>query len=287
MIDWMAAMQRRRSVRRFASQDLPEEAVAGLRMATEGQEHLDDAVAAEVRLVPFEAVDSRTTVGAIGVVDRAPWYMVGLAAPQSGRMEELGFRMEQVILTATAYGLGTCWIGGFYRPGPLARLLEREPDDVLAISPVGVPSPGRRDSWTQALIHGVAARGGRRRPLEEFAYWQHWGEPVQRRSIPPEVWQALEMAQAAPSWSNLQPWYFLMTENMVLALGDSRPQRGNSRPGRPYYRLDVGIAMSHFWLTLHQLGFRERWSSLRLEEASVHGALNIPEHVVPIGTLAL
>lgn len=287
MIDWIAAMQRRRSVRHFASEDLPEEAVAGLRMATEAQEPLDEDVNAEVQLVPYEAVGSRTAVGAVGVVDRAPWYLVGLAEPHPGRMEELGFRMEQVVLTATAYGLGTCWIGGFYRPGQLGERLDRSGDEVIAISPVGVPQSGRRGRWIQAVVHGVAARGGRRKPLEEFAFWQRWGAPVQRQAVPPEMWQALEMAQAAPSWSNVQPWYFLMSENMVLALGDSRPQRGNNRPGRPYYRLDVGIAMSHFWLTLNQLGYRGSWSSLGGQEYLAHGALDIPEHIVPIATLVL
>ena len=287
MIDWIAAMQERRSVRRFASEEPSDEAVAGLRLATKAQEPLDESVSVAVELVPFEAVGSRAAVGAVGVADRAPWYLVGLATPQEGRMEELGFRMEQAILVATSYGLGSCWIGGFYRPGLLAERLDFAADDVLAISPLGIPRPGRSDSWTQAVIHGLAARGGRRKPLEEFAFWQRWGAPVQRHSVPPEMWQALEMAQLAPSWSNLQPWYFLMSENMVLVLGDSRPQRGNDRPGTPYYRLDVGIAMSHFWLTLNQLGFRGRWSSLRRQEDEAHGALDIPPHVVPIGTLVL
>ncbi len=287
MFDWIAAMQQRRSVRRFLPGDLSEEAVASLRMATESQEPLDEHVDVHVQLVPYEAVGSRTAVGAMAMVDKAPWYLVGRAAPQPGRMEELGFRMEQVILAATALGLGTCWIGGFYRAGELAERLGCVPEDILAISPVGLPSTGRRQNWTRAVIHGVSAHGGRRKPLEDFAFWQRWGEPVLRESVPPEMWQALEMAQASPSWSNLQPWYFLMTENMVLALGDSRPQRGNSRPDKPYYRLDVGIAMCHFWLTLHQLGYGGRWLSLRRQESLAHGALDVPEHVVPVGTLVL
>lgn len=287
MIDWIAAMQQRRSVRRFRPDDLSEEAVASLRMATESQEPLDEHVDVQVQLVPYEAVGSRSAVGAVAVADKAPWYLVGRAAPQAGRMEELGFRMEQVILAATALGLGTCWMAGFYRAAHLAERLGCAPEDILAISPVGLSSAGRRQAWTQAIIHGVAARNGRRRAREEFAFWQHWGEPARRESLPAEMWQALEMAQASPSWSNLQPWYFLMTENMVLALGDSRPQRGNNRPDKPYYRLDVGIAMCHFWLTLQQLGYRGRWSSLRRQESLAHGALDIPAHVVPVGTLVL
>lgn len=285
MADWMAAMERRRSVRRYRDAPVPEESVNSLGSAIEQVRPLDAEIAAEVVLTPFSTLGSRTAVGAVGVASEAPWYLIGRAEPHDGRMEEVGFRMEQAVLAATGLGLGTCWMAGFFRSGHLAEHIGGAPEDVLALSPVGWPASGRREAWTQTLVKNVSARRGARKPVGEFAFWQRWGEPVSERLVPPEVWRALEMARIAPSWSNVQPWYFLMSENIVFALGDSRPQRWNNRSGKPYYRLDVGIAMCHFWLTLEQLEFRGRWRSLVTEQREAHGALDVPDYAVPIAML--
>ncbi|NPV07372.1 MAG: hypothetical protein HPY83_05325 [Anaerolineae bacterium] len=287
MTDWMAAIERRRSVRRYRDAPVPEDTLAALRKAVAGVEPLDARTNAQVALVPFSSLHSRSAVGALAVASPAPWYFIGRAEPHPGRMEEVGFRMEQAVLAATALGLGTCWMAGFFRARYLAERIGGSPEDVVALSPVGWPAPGRRQAWTRSLVRNVSARRGTRKPLEEFAFWQRWGEPVAPTLVPPEIWRALEMARLAPSWSNVQPWYFLMSENTIFALADSRPQRWNDRPGRPYYRLDVGIAMCHFWLTLQQLGYRSRWQSLVLEETEAHGALDVPGYAVPIARLVL
>jgi nitroreductase len=68
--------------------------------------------------------------------------------------------MDHMILTATALGLGTCWIGAF-NPGPARELLQL-PEDVepLLFTPLGyaadLPKPKER------------------KPLSELVRYEHW-----------------------------------------------------------------------------------------------------------------
>jgi nitroreductase len=68
--------------------------------------------------------------------------------------------MDHMILTATALGLGTCWIGAF-NPGP-AREFLMVPDDVepLLFTPLGYPAD-------QPKIK-------ERKPLSDLVRYEHW-----------------------------------------------------------------------------------------------------------------
>ena len=279
----IAAICARHSVRRYSPEPLSEGEWAALRRAVAAVEPLDGSLEVHLALLSFDEVGGRLAVGALLTFNPAPAYLVLHAPEQEGRMEEAGFRGEQVILAATALGLGTCWVGGTFSAGAVAKRLGRPAADVLAISPVGHPDPGRLGRLSNAATEAVARSGGKRKPLASFCFRQHWGIALQPGLVPPEVYRALEMARLAPSWSNLQPWYFLVEGDAVWAIGDSRPQRFNDRPGKPYYRLDVGIAMSHFWLAMREAGHGGRWYSVRGHEGEVQERLGLPQAMVPIG----
>ena len=284
MIDWIAAIQQRHSVRRYADRPLPAEIVAALHQAIAEVEPLDAGVPVTLSLLPFAQIGHRSAVGAIAILNPAPWYMIAHCPATPGRMEEVGFRMEQVVLAATSLGLGTCWIGGYFRAGALAEHLGCPPENIIVISPLGWPQGGRLQAFAYTVSESLAFKRGKRKPLEEFCFWQNWGQPLQQAQVPETTWKALAMARLAPSWSNVQPWYFLVREGQIYALADSRPQRTNARPNKPYYRLDTGIAMSHFWLAMRQHGQAGRWQLLRGQERAVAASLGLPKYALPLGS---
>jgi len=52
----------------------------------------------------------------------------------------------------------------------------------------------------------------------------------------------------------------------VLAVADARGKYGNVRQGKHYYRLDVGIAMAHFFLAAREMRWTGTWDATgRLE----------------------
>ena len=67
MTDWIAAIRGRRSVRRYRDVAVPPEALARLRQVVESARALDAGVEAEIALVPYSDLDSRSAVGASGL----------------------------------------------------------------------------------------------------------------------------------------------------------------------------------------------------------------------------
>ncbi|MGQ9556217.1 MAG: nitroreductase family protein [Anaerolineae bacterium] len=283
MTDWIAAIRQRHSVRRYADQPLPAEMVAALCQTIAEVAPLDAGVPVTLSLLPFAEIGRRSAVGAVVILNPAPWYMIAHSPATPGRMEEVGFRMEQVVLAATSLRLGTCWIGGYFRAGALAERLGCPPGDIIAISPLGWPQGGRLQALTYTVSESFAFKRGKRKPLEDFCFWETWGQPLRQAQVPAAIWEALELARLAPSWSNVQPWYFLAREGEVYALADNRPKRTNARPDKPYYQLDTGIAMSHFWLAMCQRGHAGRWLPLRGAEEALRASLTLPEYALPIG----
>ena len=88
--------------------------------------------------------------------------------------EKCGYCGEELILTAAAMGLGTCWVGGTYDRERCLCCLE-EGDELVCAAAVGRPEPrgrsSRRHSWRrtpEGPRRGSAAAwrpsGGRPRP---------------------------------------------------------------------------------------------------------------------------
>ncbi|MFW5991994.1 MAG: nitroreductase family protein [Halanaerobiaceae bacterium] len=70
--------------------------------------------------------------------------------------------MQQMMLAATAEGLGTCWIGAFYEEQVKDILKVPDPYRVIGLTPLGYPAKPGKD------------RG--RKSLSELVYNEKWGE---------------------------------------------------------------------------------------------------------------
>jgi nitroreductase len=279
LTDWIAAMQRRHSVRRYSQEALAPQQVAALEQALQRLEPLDAAASTDLRLIAFSDIGKRRAVALLPTQNAAPLYLIVAGPDVPGRMEEAGFRGEQLVLAASSLGLDTCWLGGTFRPDAIAAVAGMPRDDILAISPIGVAERGALQAIAGTLTRPFTSRSGRRKPLEGFTFGGRWGVPADRARVPPAVWQALEMARIAPSWANTQPWAFLVVEDVLWAFADSRPQRGNDVSHKPYYRLDAGIAMAHVHLAMAQNGYSSTWRPLA---EPLDPSLQVPPHFVPL-----
>ena len=109
-MDLVSAIRKRHSVRRFNSTPLPKEVidqvVAAGRQAT--------ALYPKIGIRWFVAWEGSIVArslggiaGVYGMLTTAPHFIIAVSEEHPGYMENLGFRMEQMILTATTLGLGT------------------------------------------------------------------------------------------------------------------------------------------------------------------------------------
>jgi nitroreductase len=189
--------------------------------------------------------------GAVGEffykVTETPYYIVFIGDMDAPNVQSItGYLGEGVILEATALGLNTCWVGGFYRPdGVLKKVNLESAERILGITPIGY-------SKDEADRVGVSSKQYRRKNLEEL---------VTSGDIESEKWVrfAIEAARIAPSAANRQPWRFNITDDSITVSSNSL--RKEFRVSR---RVDCGIAMLHLELGALSNGVHGSWEFLEL-----------------------
>ena len=116
--------------------------------------------------------------------------------------------------------------------------------------------------------------------------------------------RCLEAARLAPSWANKQCWHFVVVQGkqkvenlgivpsniknapaLIVACGD--PEKSGHMDGKPYFMVDVAIAVEHIILEAREQGLGTVWVG-GFRESKVRAALGIPESIrvvalVPIG----
>jgi nitroreductase len=157
---------------------------------------------ARSRLVT-ESVDSvfRGIIGSYGRVKGAPVFIAFIGNMDDPFVQEkVGYTGEGIVLEATALGLNTCWVAGFFRPEIVASLIEvSNKERVLAVTPVGYALES--ESWEEKLMASFS-RSHNRQPLSKLV------RGLPRQKWPDWVNVPLEAARLAPSASNRQPWGF-------------------------------------------------------------------------------
>ena len=197
-------------------------------------------------------------------------------------MLNMGFRMEQMILSATGQGLGTCWVGGMFSEERIGDFLGLDKGErVIALTPLGYPDTSFYGRVAHDIIELGAMNFGRRKPLKQIAFGPGWGLPLEIEDK--ELLEVLECVRLAPSWVNAQPWRFLVTGKEIIAVADSKGRYSSVRDGKRYYRLDVGIAMAHFFLAAREMGWSGSWQVTGFAPAQVARAHAIPHGYEVLG----
>jgi nitroreductase len=246
---WHPAIEKRRSRRQFDPNLLisPETLASLERVCNQ----FAPFAHARSRLVT-ESVESvfKGIVGSYGKVKGAAAF-IGFIGDMDDPFvqEKVGYTGEGIILEATALGLNTCWVAGFFRRETVASLLEvSERERVLAVTPVGYAQ--QSESWEERLMSRFG-RSHNRLPLSKLI-----------RGLPGEKWPdwvnvSLEGARLAPSAANRQPWGFDIQEDGITVF---------VRTGGPEFnvskRLDCGIAMLHLEVAAADRGRRGQWEFL-------------------------
>jgi nitroreductase len=189
-------------------------------------------------------------IGSYGKVKDAPAFIAFIGDMDGPFVqEEVGYTGEGIILEATALGLNTCWVAGFFKPEVVAPLLElSDRERVLAITPVGYAQ--QSESWEEKLMTRFG-RSHNRLPLSKLA-----------TGLPGDKWPdwvnvCLEAARLAPSAANRQPWGFDVQDDGVTVFVRTRGPAFNVSK-----RLDCGIAMLHLEVAAADCGRRGRWEFL-------------------------
>jgi len=200
-------------------------------------------------------------LGTYGFIRNPGGFLIGAAVPGEKYLEDFGCAMESLVLSATDLGLGTCWLGGSFRRGSFSHRIElTKVERIPAVASVGVieDAAAARSGAIRRL-----AGGERRLPWESLFHDGGFGVPLSREAAGPFA-TALENVRVAPSGSNKQPWR-VMREGRNWHFFLRRTSGYNGLGGKLFkvedlQRVDIGIAMCHFQLTVEELGLGAGWA---------------------------
>jgi len=186
-------------------------------------------------------------LGSYGIIRNPPAALAFIGDMRKPHVQEtVGYTGEAAVLEATALGLGTCWVAGFFNPAAVAHRINFAPyERVLAVSPFGYPIAEK--TFGEKMLAGFG-HSRKRKPLTELISglseenWPLWLKP------------ALEAARIAPSATNRQPWTFNVEKKAITISTD---------PGKLDFKvskkLDCGIAMLHLEVAALNSGIHGRW----------------------------
>ncbi len=223
--------------------------------------------------------DALRGLGTYGFIKNAPAFIIGAAEDGPLAMEDFGYRMERIILSATKLGLGTCWLGGTFTRSGFAQKITALKNEILpAVCSLGYPA--QDDHVLGSTVRQIAGSKDRL-PWETLFFDSEFGKPLS-----PDIDSAfatpLEMVRLAPSASNKQPWRILKQgERWHFYLQRTKGYREmaiNRFTGiADMQRIDMGIAMCHFELASLELGMPGKWE---INEPDIAMPDNLTSYVV-------
>ena len=194
-------------------------------------------------------------IGTYGFIKGATTYIAAIAEEEGGYLEDIGYMLEELILYVTDLGLGTCWLGGTFNRGQFSQHLMIKNNEVLPIvTPIGFPK--EKMSLMEKAIRFTAGSNNRK-PWTELFYNRDFSSPLKENEAG-KYGEALEMVRLAPSASNKQPWRIIKENNQWHFY--LKYSKGYAEGlGFNIQKVDIGIAMCHFEMTLRELGVNGNW----------------------------
>jgi hypothetical protein len=172
-------------------------------------------------------------------------------------MEDYGYCKEVIILKATALGLGTCWLGGTFQSSNFAKSVDLQKDELLpTVTPIGYPAGEK--SFTEKMMRRIAGADNRK-PWSDIFFAGNFSTPLTQTQAGIYA-EALENVRLAPSASNKQPWRILYAaQQNVFHFFIARAFSYKLAGKVSLQDIDLGIAMSHFALTIQEQGIKGKW----------------------------
>jgi nitroreductase len=248
-------IKERRSVRTYGSKELPKDIKSKL---MDYAKKVEGPFNAKVRLELVDKVDTEKSggkIGTYGIIKGTNLYIGGVVEKGEKDLEQLGYVLERFILYATSLGLGTCWLGGTFKKGEFGKAVNLKGNELLPIvTPIGYPAEKR--GIVESLMR-MAAGSNNRKQWNELFFNENLNQPLNEKEG--EAYStALEMVRLAPSASNKQPWRVIKSGDAYNFYLQSAKGYGSAL-GFNIQRIDMGIAMCHFEMTLMEAGVKGHW----------------------------
>jgi nitroreductase len=222
--------------------------------------------------------DFITSMGAYGYIVSPPHALAPYLLGDRFPLIDLGYRVEQIVIQLTRWGIGSCYIGTLSREESIRTRLGLPTDSRCgALLVFGYPAGTIQGRMLNALFRSVP-RGNSRLPERQVFFQESFNNP----SEPPGLLKPiLTAARFAPSAVNAQPWRFLWKDpSLYMFVTRLNPKYGRG-PSQDYRLYDGGICMANITMALDAQEIQTDWILL---DTNVD---KIPDHPSDLEPLAL
>ena len=203
--------------------------------------------------VEFRLLDAKEHNLSSPVIIGATEYMAAKVSRQKHFEIGYGYSFEAACLYAASLGIGTVMLAASLSRATFEKAMELQADEVMPVaSPVGYPAVKR--SVRESLMR-KALRADDRIPFDALFFDGSFGTGL-RKERAGVVAEALEMARWAPSAANKQPWRAVVAGDTVHFY-EEKSLKDNALCD--IQKVDVGIALAHFDLTMREEGHDGRF----------------------------
>ena len=163
-----------------------------------------------------------------------------------------GYSFEKACLFALSRGIGTVMLAASLSRAAFEKAMAVKDGEVMPVaSPVGYPA-GKKSIRESLMRKGLKADD--RKPFDRLFFEGDFNHPLPQAN----PWaQALEMARWAPSAANGQPWRAVVNGDSVHFY-EAKTMKDS--PLGDIQKVDVGIALAHFDMTLEEEGVQGTYS---------------------------
>ena len=217
-------------------------------------------------------------LGTYGFIKGASGFIIGAVGQGENNMEDYGYLLEQAILFATDIGLGTCWLGGTFKKSRFSQKISLKETEILPAA-VAVGYVADKPRWFDPFLRRGAGSDSRL-PWAELFFDGTFHTALSADTSGPFA-TPLEMVRLGPSASNKQPWRVIRDGTKWHFYLKRTSGYGNRNTTlfklADLQRVDMGIAMCHFELTVREMGLFGEWV---LSEQSIEKPDELTEYIV-------
>ena len=165
-----------------------------------------------------------------------------------------GYSFEKFCLFAKSLGIGTVILAGTLNRKNFEKAMQLSDGEVMPVAtPVGYPS--KKKSVREKLMR-KAIKADERQPFEKLFYEDSFAKNLTAERAG-QFADALETVRLAPSAVNKQPWRAVVCGNKVHFF--KKISKGMVTDSFDIQKIDIGIALAHFDLTLKESGIKGRF----------------------------
>ncbi|MBR2798861.1 MAG: nitroreductase family protein [Oscillospiraceae bacterium] len=239
-------IRQRKSIRTFDGQPL----------SVEDRSALESYTASPTNPFPvpitFRLLDAKEYGLSSPVIVGADTYLAAKVEKVSNFEIAYGYSFEKVCLYALSRGIGTVMLAASLNRAAFEKAMEVKDGEVMPVaSPVGYPA--EKKSIRESLMR-KGLKADARKPFDQLFFEGDFSHSLPQADF---YAKALEMARWAPSAGNGQPWRAVVDGDSVHFY-EAKTMKDS--PLGDIQKVDVGIALAHFDMTLEEEGVKGTYS---------------------------